>query len=249
MAATPDVVALVTRLRTMVTMSRLPLPTVRRLALAETLRHLRTEEEIASVFMDAVQGSPYVDEERKAVLANLVLDRNWSVLASLEECQPRPGFHHRHDIDNEFYGLRVMASLVFSRSRKLQGLTPEQRQELGMAIAHCQTREQLMDLMLTTFAATPQGVLDEATRTRIVEDTMAQMYHRLLLPDWFDCDERPRLGAEDVSMECPVCLESASATVGLSNCTHRFCRPCITRWAKGSLSVGCPMCRAMGTIS
>lgn len=230
--------------------SKIPLPDVRRAALCESVRSVESHDQLRSVFMDAVVGSTFVPDDRKDVLAGLVLDDRWDAVAeavgagaaSAAVAGPDPAT-----------ALRTMALAVFSKSRKVSRLPAANRRALGAAIAGTQTRGELMELMLRSLEGAIH--IDETSRMLIANDVLEGMFHRLLGPDRFDCDEQlsqsPEVdgvataAAAGCHTECPVCLEMAPADVGLSGCSHRFCVPCICAWAKGEPTVSCPMCRAV----
>uniref|UniRef100_A0A6C0IAC7 RING-type domain-containing protein n=1 Tax=viral metagenome TaxID=1070528 RepID=A0A6C0IAC7_9ZZZZ len=42
--------------------------------------------------------------------------------------------------------------------------------------------------------------------------------------------------------ECPICYETVVNELCLTNCSHSFCKSCITEWVK--FNSVCPVCRA-----
>mmetsp|Transcript_13164 Transcript_13164/g.28896 ORF Transcript_13164/g.28896 Transcript_13164/m.28896 type:complete len:317 (+) Transcript_13164:81-1031(+) len=243
------------------------IPDARKAAIVESLRFLRdiddddyqrTEERIVCIFLDVVSGSPYLTNEQKTGLTELVLHGKWEQLAPKLGCDPhrlQEQLEFNARIDAKFDDFQTMVMLLFRTSRKFAILPIERKRQLGGAILASRSNDQLMDLVIRTL---PHSLtLDNDARTRVANDVLEGQFHNLLLPDRLDCDETPRQCAATPSAhtpssteepeECAICLEELSENpICLPACGHSFCRPCLEGWFATYTQQGertCPLCR------
>jgi hypothetical protein len=196
-----------------------------------------TDEQVRALFLDAVVGSVYVPDASKGALTEMVLNGEWPALA--KAVGAKEGAPADDDAVGDF---RAMALDVFTRSRKVARLPDAHRQRLGAGIAACPSKEALISMMLRTLETAQ--TLDEPDCARIANDVLDGMFHRLLLPDRFDCNEGPAAGA---GADCAICLGVApSVAEGQLPCGHQFCSLCIGAWSAQHRSghMPCPICRA-----
>lgn len=224
------------------------IPYVRQLALFETLRRCQTPEAAKQMVLENMAGSPYIPDDKKNKLCELVLLEQWDVLREALQCKPTPNVR----TPTEFQMFQSMVVQVFSRSRKLRALSASRRHQLGSAIHSTTTVEGLKELAMHSLQESM--TLTAQDRQQIANDIWDDRYDLLLLPDRLDCDEKPRQspeggqqGAEDEDDECPVCLGTNVADRRLQ-CGHRLCQSCLDQWAARGQGRGsqftCPMCRA-----
>lgn len=225
------------------------LPRVRGLALAETIRAARSAEEARGFLLHNLAESPYIPDEMKDPLANLVFQQQWEDLRRQLRCHsPAQG---ERPSQNNFALYRDMVISIFSRSKKMAGLPSERRRQLGVAIHACQSKQELQNLAMASLR--DSVAFNEETRNVVANDIFDNRYDLLLLPDRFDCEElqrrtsrpeqtaTPSVEEED---ECPICLGERGIDSRVQPCQHEFCRECIEDWIRQPrFRDTCPMCR------
>ena len=225
------------------------LPRVRALALAETIRAAGSAEEARGFLLDNLAESPYLPDEMKDPLANLVFQQRWDDLRRQLRC------HSPADGDspsqNNFALYRDMVISIFSRSKKMAGLPSERRLQLGVAIHACRSKQELQNLAMASLG--DSAAFDEETRNVVANDIFDQRYDLLLLPNRFDCEELPRRTSRseptatpsvEEDDECPICLGERGIDSCAQPCQHEFCRECIEDWIRQpQFRDTCPMCR------
>lgn len=245
---------LVDMLRTSTMLTR-ALPRPRQLALIESGRAAASVQAIKAIVIDNTCGSPFLPDDQKDGLVELVLAEQWDALRKALRCPASATLFAAdpHPLQR-FAEFRQMVVSIFIRSKKIQSLPPQRRQQLGSAIHRAPNKEQL--LAVAFGALVNAQTLDAAGREHVANDILDGRFDRLLLPDRLDCDERPRQhvssagnGAaeeEEEEDECPICLGVSQAQHALP-CGHKFCQACIKDWAASNLRAGrftCPCCRA-----
>ena len=103
-------------------------------------------------------------------------------------------------------------------------------------------------------------IFNDRVQLQAIEDMMRKgRFDLLLLPQYFDCDEKPRKltgifrgdcddeeegdTGEMLEEECVICLgEIDRSAIQVLECSHRFCTECIRTWLANSST--CPTCRA-----
>jgi hypothetical protein len=234
------------------------IPDVRRQALRESVRSASSVEAVTEILLANLTGSPYIPDEVKTKLASLVIEQQWGELGATLQWTPEPSAVALGEAA-AFDDFRSMVIGVFSRSRRLAVMDYTRRHRLGSAIYQATTRDGLVAIAMG--ALENAQTLDSAGRERVANDILDGRFDRLLLPDRFDCDERPRHhqrdGADGVPMgmppesepdECPVCLGTSLVERRLP-CAHTFCDACITQWAGGRAAFPCPLCRAETSLA
>ncbi len=165
------------------------IPKVRCLALSETIRHAPTEEDALGFLLTALSDSPYIPDERKDPLANLVYEDDWTELFSTLGCS-EAGSGYARGLGTEFQQYREMVVSIFSRSRKINQLPDSRKIALGAAIHLCSTKESLKHLAIRSLETTT--AFDDMSRNMVANDIFDDRYDLLLLPDRFDCEELQR---------------------------------------------------------
>jgi hypothetical protein len=238
------------------------LPEVRKRALMETLRAAQTEENVVQILLDNVSTSPFIPQEQKDTLAEMVLMQQWDQLGAALQCEaPLVGPPQSEPpVWNAFVAYRDMVVSVFSTSRKMQLLDEALRRNLGAEIHSQMSVDALRQLAVT--ALSMSTAFDEDARTRVANDIFDDRYDFLLLEDRFDCEEEvSRINCsrrvadvaegsgerpDVVEEECPVCLGANVIDTRLP-CRHQFCSVCLEEWAAragAAQGARCPMCRA-----
>eukprot|EP00746_Dinoflagellata_sp_MGD_P000166 gnl/MRDRNA2_/MRDRNA2_100293_c0_seq1.p1 gnl/MRDRNA2_/MRDRNA2_100293_c0~~gnl/MRDRNA2_/MRDRNA2_100293_c0_seq1.p1 ORF type:complete len:305 (+),score=38.08 gnl/MRDRNA2_/MRDRNA2_100293_c0_seq1:87-1001(+) len=233
------------------------IPSVRQMALFESLRMCSTFEAAKQLVIENMAGSPYIPDELKNKLVDLVLLEQWEELQEILQCQraahmSTPTDFQRHALPTNFQMFRAMVVQMFSRSRKIKALPEARRFQLGSTMHSITTIEGLKEF---AFHSLEQArTLTAQDRQRIANDLLDNRYDLLLLPDRFDCDEKPRQrpeaqpgrqqGAEADDDECPICLGTNVVDRELQ-CGHRICGCCLDQWVSrsGGSQFSCPMCR------
>ena len=238
------------------------LPSIRKYALAETLRASKDDATASNIFFENLSTSPYISDEQKSVIANLVLERNWQALSNTLQCTDASLFiTTRQSRPHTTYGFRRMVLGIFRTSRKVMTITGSRRRQLGATLLMQTSIDDLKHVAYT--ALETSEVFDVTARQQIANDIADERYDRLLLEDRFDCEEIPRkvfteLSSENANAEnlddpndCPICLGETRANVMLP-CQHRFCRGCIDAWIRRSFQAthhSCPLCRQSFTAT
>jgi hypothetical protein len=201
--------------------------------------------------IENMAGSPYIADEVKNKLVDLVLLERWAELRRLLRCDAPPHMN----VPTDFQMFRAMVVQMFTRSRKIQALPAARRYQLGSAIHSLTTIEELKEFAIHSLEQSQ--VLTDQDRQQIANDLLDNRYDLLLLPDRFDCDDKPRQrpeaqpgrpqGAEEDDDECPVCLGTNVVDRKL-RCGHGICHSCLDQWAaqsrRSQTQFSCPMCRA-----
>lgn len=237
---TEQIQQLINIMSTSVVLYRL-IPYVRRITLIETLRTTENIEQAYNIFLENLSTSPYIPENQKNELADMVFRQDLNSLYSLLRCSQTV-----NTVD-KLSSFREMVLAIFSKSKKIQLISSEKRQFLGASIIHSLSIEGLKQLALT--ALETSEVFNNEARNLVANDIFDNRFDLLLLPDRFDCEEVNRLNNQDTIEEipttpeldeCPICLGTSEVDSKLP-CQHLFCRSCIQRWANQSLE--CPLCR------
>lgn len=229
---------------------RSAIPYVRQLALVETLRRCETWEVAKQICIENMAGSPYVPDEQKNRLVELVLLEQWDMVRQALQCRSTPGVV----MPPKWRMYQSMVVELFTRSRKIRALPDARRCQLGQAIHSTMSIEGLKELAMVSLETST--TLTAQDRQQIANDLWDDRYDLLLLPDRFDCDEKPRQRPEvqhvgqqgvdaDDDDECPICLGTNVVDRRLQ-CGHRMCHSCVDQWVarnQGS-QFTCPMCRA-----
>jgi hypothetical protein len=152
--------------------------------------------------------------------------------------------------------LKYLIVRILSTSTILRLISVSRKQDLSRRILECQTREQLVEVILESIGEIE--LIPQHTKLLIITDFLDGAYHRLLLRDRFDCREcstqsfrsiqynaakddddddddyqQPRQHLDknmtDLYDECAVCLTCypIEEQCKLSTCGHIFCQSCI----------------------
>mmetsp|Transcript_1209 Transcript_1209/g.1845 ORF Transcript_1209/g.1845 Transcript_1209/m.1845 type:complete len:263 (-) Transcript_1209:584-1372(-) len=222
----------------------IPIPQVRRMAVIESCR----AGDLNEIFWDSTCESPYLSEDLKQQIAKALMANNWDALPELVGVP----FSWMHPLQGApFQDFRTMTMGIFCKSRKIRQLPLSRRREIGKALMSLKSREDIVEFLFESLEHAQ--ILDPESCSRIANDVLEKRYYRLLLPDRFDCDEIPRLGAtkdhhhqlEDEPY-CAICLGSFPIDGRWCTllCTHSFCLACIQDLAKrhGGDQFPCPSC-------
>ena len=235
---------------TLIQLSPIPIPRLRKDALRESFRVATCEEDLKDIFLDAVCGSPYIDTGMKHELANVVLGGDWETLPKLTGLRGNFTPQYTTTAESMLAEFKYLATRIFIKSRVMRALPLSRRKTLGKALLECQSKEAVMHLVLLSLEQSQ--ILSESARIRIANDVFEGKFYRLLLADRFDCDVLPRLGSVEKNEEaehgeCVICLDDFPNGVycTLPTCGHNFCQQCIQDLSE--MRIGspfpCPMCR------
>lgn len=217
---------------------RIKLPHVRRLALLETIKKATDIEQVINIFLENLSTSPYIENDDKTNLAELVFTQNWSSLISLLEC------NNNNLKQNKLREFRIMVTTIFCKSKKIVQLEPLRRNLLGKAILHQTSIEGLKNLAFNSLQESQ--VFSNETKNLIANDIIDNRYDLLLLPNRFDCEELPRTDYQNQINsdldDCPICLGQNVINTKLP-CNHAFCNSCIQNWSEQNNNPSCPICR------
>ena len=216
------------------------LPEVRILALREAVRRSADDGGATQIMLENLTGSPFIPQERKDALAEMVLLEQWEQLAVALGCVPEEGGARGEgegegegegggaadgsgggfaDQGSAFAEFRAMVVAVFSRSRKVSATSAARRRRIGGAIHGASSVDELKAL---TFAALETSeAFDSEARERVANDVLDDRYDLLLLPDRFDCEEeaarrvavRPPAAPPAAAGEAEVAEEEAAVVV------------------------------------
>jgi len=224
------------------------MPYVRQVSLLETLKRCKEYKDAKHTCMDNIAGSPYVPDEIKNVIVELMLDGQWDELRNRLQCRSTS---NEEEVPSEFSMFRCMVVHMFTCSRKIRAFPEAHRCQLGSDIHSAISIEELKELAMN--ALENSTTLTAHDRQQIANDLWDDRYDLLLLPDRFDCDEKPRQRPEveeradaDDDYDCPVCLGTYPVDRRLQRCGHRFCHRCLDRWAARfppRSRFTCPICR------
>lgn len=222
------------------------LPRVRKVALTETLKRCQSYDVAKQMLVENLAGSPYIPDDKKNELAELVLLEQWEQVRHFLQCQP----NSQTSPPAEFEAYRAMVVEVFSRSQKIAALPEARRYQLGSTIHRMNSVDELKEVAMQSLQSST--TLTDGDRNRIANDILDDRYDLLLLPDRFNCDEQPRQYhqgqngpvVDDEEDACPICLCTNHVDRRLP-CGHRLCQGCMDQWAlqNGGGEFPCPMCR------
>ena len=247
--------------------SKVPVPRVRKAALIESCRAAHDQESIQAIVLDSFTGSPYIPDDFKNRIVESVLTGQWQELDGLEKelARETTSFAARTFLprsqnmspQNILLDFQSMVLYILKTSRKIQrGLVLEKKKALFATVRRSASKEHLIETMLE--ALSNAKTIDEASRQLIANDVFDAYFHRLLLPDRFDCYEKPRVSVTTGSTEpeqnedgrrdeeCPICLDlySSQREMPRFQCRHIFCQDCTDGWINSGYQMDCPICRS-----
>ena len=236
---TPEIQKLINILQTSETLHQL-IPSIRRITLLETLYLCPTNENAYNIFLENLSTSPYIPENNKNKLADLVLKNELNLLAILLKCNRRPVENNR------LVSFKKMVLSIFVKSKKIKSLDSNKKKYLGACITHSISIEQLKELTINSLETSI--IFSNEEKNLVANDVFDNRFDLLLLSNRFDCEEIPRINSqENVTEEldeCPICLGNSVASVKLP-CQHVFCHECIHKWAQQNSNPECPLCRQL----
>lgn len=214
------------------------IPKVRRLCLIQTLWFCKNNEMAISIFLENLTSSPYIKNEDKNRLANMVINNNWENLKIHLKC--RGNFNNINTIDK----YKKMVMCVFIKSKKIQRINNEKKKYIASLILKQTSIESLKNLTINILENSETLNLSE--RNIIANNIIDNRYDFILLPSRLDCEEISRINEENEEEECPICLGTNKSDIKLS-CGHFFCTNCISNWKnnqiQNNLIPTCPICR------
>ena len=143
------------------------LPEVRRLALAETVR-ASTDEVALQVLLENLSTSPFIAEQQRNLLAELVISERWDDLRNALQCSGESCDDQAWRGD--FASFRAMVISVFSRSRKVATVDPARRRRLGAAIHATLSIDELKALTFQSLETTT--AFDGGGRELVANDVL-----------------------------------------------------------------------------
>lgn len=197
------------RLLALLGSAALPLPPPRRIALMESCRQAMDGSELLDMSLEALGDSTYIPADLKDRVMEGIMTGDWEAVQNIvsgsasgnaSTAAPPPSRPTSDPLprrrtaaatqqpgdESSFLEFRRMAITIFYASRKIQLLPIAARRQLGSAILRTESREELMDLFLTSLEKAV--TLDQDARVKIANDVLERRYYRLLLPDRFDCE-------------------------------------------------------------
>lgn len=213
------------------------IPYVRRITLIETLLLCSKNEEAYNIFLDNLSTSPFIPENEKNKLADLVFSNQFNILNSLLECKRKPEKYNRLD------SFKRMVLGIFIKSSKIKKLDSLKKHNLGLCITNSISIEELKQLTLSSLESSK--IFTNEEKELVANDILDNRFDLLLLPNRFDCEEIQRINYKKDTFEldeCPICLGENDANIKLT-CQHLFCKDCIMQWAEKSRNLDCPLCR------
>lgn len=226
--------------------ARIPLPRVRKTAVLESLRCATSIAEITEIFFETTSDSPYLDDRTKQELGELLLSQDWECLRNRAVGEEETSKHDSNATTfraQQLAEFKEMAIGIMQTSRVVKRLPESRRKEIVRFLLAAQSKPDMVEYLLHSLEQT--NILDEATRHRIIHDVLEKRFYRLLLPDRFHCDERPRLSNDQPQQEeCVLCFGMYYESIQL-DCGHDFCQPCLQEISKrhDHGPFPCPMCR------
>ena len=217
------------------------IPYVRRITLMETLRATQNIEQAYNILLENLSTSPYIPENQKNELAEMVFRQDLNSLCTLLRC------NQSVNTVDKLTSFREMVLAIFTKSKKIQLISNQKKQFLGTSIIHSLSIEGLKQLALTSLQTSE--IFNNEARNLVANDIFDNRFDLLLLPDRFDCEEVSRINNQDIIEElpstpeldeCPICLGTNEVDCRLP-CQHLFCKSCIQRWGNQSLEY--PLCR------
>lgn len=165
---------------------RLHLTYTRRLALIESIRHVKENKQmLTEIVMEGILTSPTLsDFEKDLIVREGLLEQRWDHVWSSLASQASTGTCV-HEFECEFLNYRRMFLNLLRTSRKLQSLPEASRKRLKAMILRTNCTEQLDDLLTRALDRT----LGFETTRCIMEDILQLRYYRLLWSDRLDCQE------------------------------------------------------------
>jgi hypothetical protein len=174
------------RLLALVASSALPLPNPRRWALLESCRRAVDASDLLDMVLEAVSDSSHLPADLKDRVVEGLLTGDWEAVQTLVQGNVVRTASRLPPTGDVFLDFRRMAISIFYASRKIQRLPLALRRRIGSAILVSNTREELVDLFLTSLQAA--STLDDEARHLIANDVFEGRYYRLLRADRFDCE-------------------------------------------------------------
>jgi hypothetical protein len=158
------------------------------------------------------------DCEKRQELIELLLtsddDFHWEALIQVIEVESHVPYHGMAPymtttLDTRLIDLKYLIVRILSTSRILHPISISRKQDLSRTLLESQTHEDLMEVMLESMGDI--DTIHEDTKQRIVTDFLDHAYHRLLLPDRFDCHDWSTMSSSSSS--------SSSSRLGRIQCT------------------------------
>lgn len=166
------------------------LPEVRMLALCETVRYAQSEEMAKEIILENLATSPYIPNERKDPIAELIFTDQWDSIRTTLQCNRPSSTSSPETTLTPFLNYRAMVVSIFSRSRKIAAIDEDRRRQLGGAIHVISSVDGLKSLAMGSLETSQ--AFDEDARNLVANDLIDDRYDLLLLPNRFDCEELPR---------------------------------------------------------
>ena len=220
------------------------LPEVRLRTLINTVNECSNDYDIKNIILENLCESPYIEEDQKITILDLFFEENFKELYKILNCDKSIDKNSYDSIFN-FYSYRRMVLSIFSTSKKIMLLPKEKKYNIGVKIYNSKNSDELK--MLAIELLEHSEIFDEESKYRIANVIIDSRYDLLLLPEYFDCEDKHRLSYnlntlqdENVENECSICLGTNFTSVKLK-CNHEFCEDCIGKWLK--INNLCPLCR------
>jgi hypothetical protein len=216
----------------------------------DTSPYLNEEEFVAAVFeqLSTIAGKDESNESDQRILnnaADAIFVKDWERLLEVARDVRWNLIPERTNVVRLCH-FRHMVIEMFSRSRQIkENLNDTRRGELGKAIHEGENVDDLIKVAKMFLASSNIFKTDEE-RKEVLNLIKKGRFDQLLLPKYFDCEEKDRRIENQEPEECPcvICFDDLSAGNKVKRelgCKHVFCRGCIDEWLKDHRE--CPTCR------
>ena len=139
---------------------------------------------------------------------------------------------------------------IYTNSRTMASIGIKNKRKLSKKIHSASSIDEIIKTVLNSLEST-KPILDHALRRGIKDVIQRKRFDLLLLPQYFDCEEVPRLKVADEEegneeeedhIDCAICLyRIQEVAMSRLSCNHSFCTECIQLWMEQNLT--CPTCR------
>ena len=227
-----------------------------------------TKEEFQSVVLEILQSSSsslpsFLTTEVSNAMAEMILDGNWEGLLSITSAVSKDDTqgdseHTNNRSETTLQHFRDMVILILSCSKRIATMEISRRRMFGNRIHSASSIDEIISTAIDFLNTST--IFNDRIQLQAIEDMIFKgRFDLLLLPQYFDCDEKPRKltgifrgdcddeeegdTGEMLEEECVICLgEIDRSAIQVLECSHGFCTECIRTWLANSST--CPTCRA-----
>ena len=174
---------------------------VRKLTIQQALVHASSPDKALQIALESLVTAPCMPLDLRDTVTDLLLTKSWGELRHVLQCPPircdQDGWPlisiPSRNAQTHFQHFRSMVVAIFTRSRKMAGMPPERRRQVGRILHQASSISEIGDI--TTKSLETSVAFHGAERDDVANDMLDFRWDLLLGPDRFDCDETPRLAA------------------------------------------------------